>query len=133
MTDLLAGLASAFAVADPVPAAVRLAAERARSGGRIDGRVLPELRGGPVMRGMAGVLDFGGLIVRTGRADGTVWLSGLVTGPVDALRAHWPDGEISVAVDDIGGFRAAGLPTGPVCLAVRRPGEPPAVTPWFTA
>jgi hypothetical protein len=143
---LLAELAALVDRLDPVPDAAAHAARQAFTLRPRHGRarVLALVRDtalgvGPVpVRGPERhVLDFAGattlLTVEVGRSrPGTVRLRGLLdTERPGALLAHWPDGELSVAVDRIGGFAVDGLPAGPLCLAVRAPGEPTAVTPWF--
>lgn len=134
MTDqeLLRALAAAFDRRDPVPPAVRRDAERA--GGLVarGWTELASVAGDPV-RGAGDLLGFADRRCRVDvqvevDAD-SVRLTGLASG--GAVVVRWPDGERLVDVDDVGRFAVAGLPRGPLCVVVRRPGEPDAVGPWF--
>lgn len=137
MTDreLLRALAAAFDRQDPVPGAVRRAAERA--GGLVAaaaGWDALAFVAGDHVRGAGDLLGFADRKCRVDvqvdtDVDGLVRLTGLAEGGVVLVR--WPDGERRVDVDDVGRFTAAGLPRGPLCVVVRRPGEPDAVGPWF--
>ncbi|HEY1573841.1 MAG TPA: hypothetical protein VGG05_21035 [Pseudonocardiaceae bacterium] len=137
MTDqeLLRALAAAFDRQDPVPSAVRRDAERA-------GALVAAAAGwdalafvaGDHVRGAGDLLGFADQRCRVdvqvdAHSDGSVRLTGLAEG--GAVVVRWPDGERTVEVDDVGRFTVGGLPRGPLCVVVRRPGEPDAVGPWF--
>lgn len=134
MTDqeLLRALAAAFDREDPVPSAVRRAAERA---GGLAARGWHELAfvTGDHVRGAGDLLGFADQRCRVDvQVDvdlDSVRLTGLASG--GAVVVRWPDGERPVEVDDVGRFTVDGLPRGPLCVVVRRPGEPDAVGPWF--
>ena len=132
--ELLRALAAAFDRRDPVPGPVRAAAEQA-------GDLVTDAAGWDVLALVAGERvrgagDLLGFADRRCRVDvqvdtegDTVRLAGLADG--GAVFVRWPGGERPVDVDDVGRFTVAGLPRGPLCVVVRRPGEPDAVGPWF--
>jgi hypothetical protein len=128
---LLAGLAGAFERHDPVPSEVVAAAEGA---GRLVGparswTALALVDGPTGLRGGGAI----GFADRWGRVDVDVEpgrLTGLRRGP-GAVWVRWPAGERAVVVDDVGRFAVTGLPAGPLCVVLRRPGAPDAVGPWF--
>jgi hypothetical protein len=132
--ELLRALAAAFERRDPVPGAVRAAAERAGDlVAAAAGWDALALVAGERMRGAGDLLGFAD---RRGRVDvqvdvdaDAVRLTGLADG--GAVFVRWPGGERAVDVDDVGRFTVDGLPRGPLCVVVRRPGEPDAVGPWF--
>lgn len=65
--------------------------------------------------------------------SGTLRLVGLVvpTGPA-SLDVRHPGGSVNVDVDDLGRFRAAGVPAGPLSLVLHLHGERTAATEWVT-
>jgi hypothetical protein len=144
---LLAELAAGFARRDPLPGEVLRAARQAwtPSSRRGSDRQLAVVRDtalgvGPMSVRGAGygrhTLDFAGsgvlLTVEVSREADGVRLSGLLdSAHLGTVVVHWPDGAQTLAVDGIGGFGGTGLPCGPLSLAVHRPGEPVARTPWF--
>ena len=59
-------------------------------------------------------------------------LVGQLIGPTPAtVTAQWPDGEITVAADDLGRFVVEDVPAGPVRLRCARPQESEVVTGWL--
>jgi len=65
--------------------------------------------------------------------SGTLRLIGLVvpTGP-DELEVRHPGGTLRVPVDDLGRFRVAGVPSGPLSLVLLATGERATATDWIT-
>lgn len=65
--------------------------------------------------------------------SGTLRLVGLVvpTGPA-SLDVRHPGGSMSVDVDDLGRFRAAGVPAGPLSLVLHLQDDRTAATEWVT-
>ena len=137
--ELLARIAELFAVVDPMPDAVRCAAEDAASVLRPTRtwRRLELLRD-TMMSARERRLGFGPgrLDVRIRRVGGDlVAVRGLVERGV-SVWVRWPGGAGRSLVDDRGRFDLAEVPAGPVCLAVtglalssRQAGM--ALTPWF--
>jgi hypothetical protein len=127
--ELLRQLAEAFEKFDPMPAAIGVAASAA---GLLAGHAstalvlvadgLPGTRGG-------GRLGFAGderRIELEIDSDGvTVNLTGVASG-VEELRIRWPTGDRPIDIDTGGRFSVAGLPAGPLSLAIRG-----VVGPWF--
>ena len=140
--NLLPRIATAYERRDPVPAGVLLAAGRAwLSRPRPSARRLALIRDtalglGPAVRGGAHALDFADpTLMLTVEVEPSgrniVRLTGFLDAPDRAdLVVRWPDGEVTVPVDDLGGFTATVLPSGPLCIEVRHDRES-AVTPWF--
>ena len=140
--NLLPQIATVYDQRDPVPAEALLAAGRAwlcRPSASTKRLALVRdtaLGVGPAVRGGAHALDFATPtmmltveIEPNGR--NIVRLNGFLDSPDGAdLVVRWPDGEITVPVDETGGFSATVLPTGPLCIEVRHERES-AVTPWF--
>lgn len=130
--ELLRALAPAFDRRDPVPGRVRADAERAGDLVAAGWDALA-LVAGERVRGAGDLLGFADRRCRVDvqvDADGdTVRLTGLAEG--GAVFVRWPGGERPVDVDDVGRFTVAGLPRGPLCVVVRRRGEPDAAGPWF--
>lgn len=64
---------------------------------------------------------------------GTLRLVGLVvpTGPGE-LEVRHPGGVMRVPVDELGRFRAAGVPSGPLSLVMHGRGQPTTTTEWIT-
>ncbi|HEY3263210.1 MAG TPA: hypothetical protein VGJ95_23550 [Pseudonocardiaceae bacterium] len=65
--------------------------------------------------------------------SGTLRLIGLVvpTGP-DELEVRHPGGRLRVPVDELGRFRVAGVPSGPLSLVLHGMGERATTTDWIT-
>lgn len=126
-------LRTAFDTYDPVPDAVRAAAERAgelvrrASGWTALPLVVAGMRGERMLRfaGRAGRVDV------EVESDRTVRLTGVATGVTGSVWVRWPGGERAAAVEADGRFTVAGLPPGPLGIALRRPGRADAVGPWF--
>lgn len=132
--ELLTRIAELFAIVDPVPDAVRRAAEDAafvlrptRTWRRL------ELLRDTMMSARERRLGFGpgGLDVRIRRLGGDlVAVRGLVERGV-SVWVRWPGGAGRSLVDDGGRFDLAEVPAGPVCLAVTGKTAGMALTPWF--
>jgi hypothetical protein len=144
--ELLARIAGVFAVLDPLPDAVRRAAEDAalvlrptRTWRRL------ELVRDNVMSARERSLGFGPggldvLVRRAGRDE--VALRGSVQSAAPAVRrlvdrsaaavwVRWPGGAGRALVGAGGEFDLAEVPSGPVCLAVTGKSAGMALTPWF--
>lgn len=119
-------LRAAFARYDPVPDDVRRAAERAAGfiGPTTALPAVAGMRGEQVLR-FAGAAGKVAVEIEPGRVTGVAEVGG-------SLWVRWPDGERPVDIDD-GWFAVERVPAGPLSFAVRRPGLPDAVTPWFVA
>jgi len=65
--------------------------------------------------------------------SGTLRLVGLVlpTGPGE-LEVRHPGGVLRVSVDELGRFRASGVPSGPLSFVLHPNGERTATTDWIT-
>jgi hypothetical protein len=151
LLDELVGL---FGRLDPVPESVVAAAElapevvaawRELDAGLLD--VLADTALEPVGAGVrAGggprLVTFGGgegahactVEVEVGEEpSGTLRLVGLVVpaGPGE-LEVRHPRGSLRVAVDELGRFRAVGVPAGPLSLVLHGAGERAATTEWIT-
>jgi hypothetical protein len=132
--ELLRAVAAAFGRRDPVPGPVRAAAQRAgdlvAAAARWDALALVA---GERVRGAGDLIGFADrrcrVDVQVDAEGADVRLTGLADG--GAVFVRWPGGERVVDVDDVGRFTVAGLPRGPLCVGVRRPGQPDAVGPWF--
>lgn len=147
-------LAALFDEADPVPdhvlAAALAAPEVVAAWRDLDAGLLELLldtateavpvgvRGGDGPRlvtfGTAGRPDGCSVEVEVGvEPAGTLRLVGLVvpTGP-NALEVRHANGVVRVPVDELGRFRAAGVPSGPLSLVIHSNGERPAATDWIT-
>jgi hypothetical protein len=130
VSELLSTLVAAFEQHDPVPPDVTAAAV---SAGLLVG---PARSWTPLsLVGVGGLRGDGllGFADRLGRVDIEVAagrLTGVLRGVGD-VWVRWPGGERRAAVDDVGRFTVDGLPAGPLCVVVRRPGEADAVGPWF--
>lgn len=159
MTDpLLAELASLLRGADPVPPAVRAAAEAAMdvvaSWRDLDRGTLqllgdsvlsgtaagaPSLRaGGLRSTGMARMLSFAGPDVSmevglTEMRPRRLRLLGLVApeGGGAEVVIRWPSGLARIMVDAAGRFRAEDVPAGPLSLALHLSVGPPLVSDWL--
>jgi hypothetical protein len=149
--ELLGRIAAVFGALDPVPDEVRRAAEDAafvlrptRTWRRL------ELVRDNMMSERERRLGFGpgGLDVRIRRANGDLLAlhgsvdgapgqvrAGRVRGLVDrgaaAVWVRWPGGAGRALVDAGGRFGLAGVPAGPLCLAVTGKAAGMALTPWF--
>ena len=138
--NLLPHIATAFNRRDPVPAGVVQAASNAwftKSRTRSLALIRDTALGlGPAVRGGAHALDFAGpntlLTIEIEQTrHNIVRITGFVDSPGCAdLVVRWPDGEILVPVDDMGGFSTTVLPSGPLSIEIRQ-GQESAVTPWF--
>lgn len=156
---LLDELAALFDHIDPVPAHVLAAAEAAveivaawRDLDTVDyGGLLGVVTDSALMAAPAGVRDAGGgprLVTFGAGADdlarrvevevgmepaGTLRLVGLVvpTGPGE-LEVRSPGGAVRVPVDELGRFRAVGVPAGPLSLVLHYPGQQAVPTDWIT-
>jgi hypothetical protein len=132
--DLLRELAAAFDSFDPVPAEVSAAAVRAGdlAVGAKSCTPLVFVAGDGV-RGSGDLLGFAGqgcrVDVQIDVGDDGVLLTGVAVG--GGVLVRWPGGEVSVDVDAVGRYTVGGLPRGPLCVVVRRPGRRDAVGPWF--
>jgi hypothetical protein len=65
----------------------------------------------------AGTLRLVGLVVPTGSGE---------------LEVRSPDDAFRVPIDELGRFRAAGVPAGPLSLVLHYPGKQPIPTDWIT-
>jgi len=153
---LLDELAALFDRVDPVPAHVMAAAGAAievvtawRDLDSIDyGGLLDVVTDTALPAELVGVRTDGGPRLVTFGADGgdrcvevelgvepagTLRLVGLVvpTGP-DELEVRSPGGAFRVPVDELGRFRAAGVPAGPLSLVLHYPGQQGIPTNWIT-
>lgn len=153
---LLDELASLFERVDPVPAHVVAAADAAievvaawRDLDSVDyGGLLDIVTDTALAPEPAGVRAEGGPRLVTFGADagercvevevgvepaGTLRLVGLVvpTGPGE-LEVRSPGGAFRVPVDELGRFRAAGVPAGPLSLVLHYPGQQAIPTDWIT-
>jgi hypothetical protein len=156
---LLDELAALFDHIDPVPAHVLAAAEAAvevvaawRDLDSIDyGELLGVVTDTALAMEPAGVRDGGGgprlvtfgadtegqdrrVEVEVGvEPAGTLRLVGLVvpTGPGE-LEVRSPGGAVRVPVDELGRFRAVGVPAGPLSLVLHYPGQQAIPTDWIT-
>lgn len=147
---LLAMLAAAFDRRDPVPPEVIAAAYRAgTTRAEAEGCRLWELLWDTAIPspavalrgpGDARVLSFGDQattlrIQLEPTTTSVLRLIGLVSATSNnrptAVAAHWPDGELHIAVDELGWFAADGVPTGPLHLTLHEAGQRVAMTPWF--
>jgi hypothetical protein len=65
--------------------------------------------------------------------SGTLRLIGLVvpTGPAE-LEVRHPGGAVRVSVDELGRFRASGVPSGPLSLVIYDHGQRTTATDWIT-
>jgi hypothetical protein len=159
MTDpLLVNLAELLSRADPVPPAVRAAAEAAAdivAGWRALDRGELALLGDSVLSGR--VTGAPSLPVAWLRTAGTTrllsfagagvsveveltevrprWLRllGLVAPVADGVEVvlRWPSGLERTTVDAAGRFRVEGVPAGPLSLALQRSAGPPLVSDWL--
>jgi hypothetical protein len=155
---LLADLAELLRRADPVPPAVRAAAEAAANvvaawrdldrgelallgDSVLSGRVIgaPSLpAAGLRTAGTTRLLSFAGAGVSVEVELTEVrprWLRllGLVA-PADdgmAVTVRWPSGLERTTVDAAGRFRAEGVPAGPLSLALQQSAGPPLVSDWL--
>jgi hypothetical protein len=151
---LLDELASMFEQLDPVPdtvvAAAELAPEVVAAWRDLDAGLLDVLADSALQPVGAGVRAGGGprlvtfgagegqdastVEVEVGlEASGTVRLVGLVVpaGPGE-LEVRHPGGTLRVPVDELGRFRVAGVPAGPLSLVLHGAGERAATTDWIT-
>lgn len=153
---LLAELAGMFERADPVPdhvlAAAAAAPEVISAWRDLDAGLLEVLADTALPAEAAGVRSGGSPRLVTFGAgaggpdddctvevevgvepSGTLRLVGLVvpTGP-GVLEVRHPGGALRVPVDELGRFRAAGVPSGPLSLAIYGNGERTTTTDWIT-
>jgi len=151
---LLDDLAALFAVLDPVPShvieAAKAAPEIVSAWSDLDAGFLDVLADTAMQAVPAGVRSGGGArLVTFGAGDGpdgcsvevevgvepsgTLRLVGLVvpTGPGE-LEVRHPGGTLRVPVDELGRFRAAGVPPGPLSLVLHGIGARATATDWIT-
>jgi len=149
---LLDELAAMFDTLDPVPAHVLAAAAAAPSvvaawreldAGMLDVLLDTALEpagvrasGGPrlVTFGSVEGPDACSIEVEVGvEPSGTLRLIGLVVpGGPGELEVRHPGGAMRVPVDELGRFRAAGVPSGPLSLVLHGSGAPSTTTDWIT-
>jgi hypothetical protein len=144
---LLAELRALAARADPVPERVREAARGSLTWRTIDEELarlvydsaLDAELAALVRGGEARLLTFelDGLAVEveaTAADDGSLVLVGQIVPPgAAAIEVRHPGGTVAAAADDVGRFRVAGVPAGPVSLRTRRAGADAWVaTEWVT-
>lgn len=151
---LLDDLAAMFAQLDPVPDHVITAAVAApgvvAAWADLDAGLLDVLADSVLQPMAAGMRSGGGArLVTFGSADGPdgcsvevevgvepsgmLRLVGLVvpTGPGE-LEVRHPGGALRVPVDELGRFRAAGVPPGPLSLVIHGIGARATATDWIT-